>query len=997
MTAFETFRDVFILAPLFSLWFLSTGLLYGQAADLKGRRIVQIQCTPPDVLDPEDLARAQPIKIGDLLQDDSVSEAIDSLFATGEFEDIRVEAQPLGSGVALRFVTVPVRYIAAVAIDGKVTDPPNRGELTSLPQLARGNLFRDEDLQTALERMKKLLVANGFYEASLEPAVKAIDDRQMFLRFDLKHGKRAKYEMPVVHGETKLSMDTVVRATGWRVRFINVWRQVTQSRTRNGPIGVQSKYQSQDRLKASVRLEELNYDAKQRRVQPILNIDPGPRVKVSVDGTKLSGRVLKRYVPVFQERAVDNDLLAEGARNLRDYLQSRGYYDVTVDFRNSPPEEDLESITYVISLGTRAKLTHLEITGNKYFDQETVRERMFIEPASFHLWRGRYSQAFVKKDEENIANLYRASGFRDVKVTSDTAPRKAKIGVVVHIEEGPQWVVDAVALEGMAEEDRQALEPQLASAAGQPFSEVALAADRNLALTYYSSHGYPSADFKAVWSATAVPHHVNVKYTAEPGERQYVRQILTTGLTHTRQKLIAERITLKAGDPLSGVTQRSIQKSLYDMGVFARIDTAIENPDGKTNHKYLLYAFDEANRYTLSVGVGAQVGRFGTPSSSSLSSAGGETGFSPIFSLNVNRLNFLGMGHTVSLRTTYSSLQKRASISYFVPRFQNVEGRSITFTLLYDQTLDVRTFAAKREEASVQLSQKFSRSTTGLFRFAFRQVGVSDVVIPTLLIPQLLQSVRIGILSMNLARDRRDNSADPHRGSYNTVDIGLATKHFGSQRSFGRALLRNATYYRLSRNVVLARQTQFGVITPFAAPAGLSPLESVPLPERFFGGGADSLRAFPYNQAGPRDTGAALVPGGPTSQPSGFPLGGNALVFNTVEVRFPLLGDNIQGVLFHDMGNVYNSIRDISFRFHQRDLNDFNYAVHAAGFGLRYRTPIGPVRGDLAYSINPPSYIGFSGTAVDLLHCGTTATPLCASTQQRVSHFQFFFSIGQTF
>jgi outer membrane protein assembly factor BamA len=325
----------------------------------------------------------------------------------------------------------------------------------------------------------------------------------------------------------------------------------------------------------------------------------------------------------------------------------------------------------------------------------------------------------------------------------------------------------------------------------------------------------------------------------------------------------------------------------------------------------------------------------------------------------------------------------------------NVDGRNITFTALWDNTFNVRTFASKREEGSVQLSQKFSKSLTGLFRYSYRRVSVSDVIIPVLLVPQLLAPVRIGMLSFNLAQDRRDNPADPHRGIYNTADIGLSAKFFGSQRSFGRVLLRNATYYRLTKTVVLARQTQFGVITPFAAPAGLSERESVPLPERFFGGGADSLRAFPYNQAGPRDVGTALVPGGPSSQPTGFPLGGNALFFNNVEVRFPFIGENIQGVLFHDMGNVFSTISNISFRFHQRNLQDFDYAAHAVGFGVRYRTPIGPIRGDLAYSINPPSFVGFKGTPAELLQC-TAATP-CQGVKQNVSHFQFFFSIGQTF
>ena len=116
----------------------------------------------------------------------------------------------------------------------------------------------------------------------------------------------------------------------------------------------------------------------------------------------------------------------------------------------------------------------------------------------------------------------------------------------------------------------------------------------------------------------------------------------------------------------------------------------------------------------------------------------------------------------------------------------------------------------------------------------------------------------------------------------------------------------------------------------------------MPLPERFYGGGSSSHRGFPDNQAGPRDL------------KTGFALGGNALLFHSTELRFPFLGDNITGVFFHDLGNVYSDLGSISFRYKQRDLTDFNYMEHAVGFGVRYRTPVGPIRLDLAYSLNPP-------------------------------------------
>jgi outer membrane protein assembly complex protein YaeT len=739
-------------------------------------------------------------------------------------------------------------------------------------------------------------------------------------------------------------------------------------------------------------------------VRPTLNIDPGPRVQVTALGAGVSKRVLKRYVPVFEEHAVDNDLLAEGKRNLMDYFQAQGYYDVDIDFRVLPPKDDLETIQYVISRGQRYKVVKLSIIGNHYFKGDTIRERMYMQAASFTMRRGRYSEAFQRKDEGMIGDLYRSNGFRDVAVKSvvnrNYGGKTGEIAVTVTIEERPQWMVDDLSLVGIQQLNSKDIASQLASIARQPFSDVNLASDRAVVLTYYYEKGFPAATFKADWTPSATPHHVNVTYTVTEGNRQYVRRVITSGITRTRQSLVDKNITFHPGDPLSAVEETEIQKNLYDLGVFARVDTAIQDPDGDTSHKYVIYNFEEANRYSLGVGFGLQAGRYGNPNGNNLSSPGGSTSASPLISLDVNRLNFLGVGQTVGVHLLYSLLERRGSATYEIPRFLGNKKRTVTFTLLYDDSFNVLTFASQREEASVQVSQRFSKSLHGSFQFAYRRVSVNNVVIPVLLVPGLEQPVRIGILGANLQQDRRDNSADPHRGMYNTLDIGLASSVFASQRSFGRILARNATYHPLTKSIVLARQTQFGVIVPFDTPAGISAQESVPLGERFYGGGPDTLRAFAFDQAGPRDTGAPLVPGGPSSAPTGLPLGGNALFYNNVELRFPLIGSNIGGVLFHDMGNIYSSLSNMSLSFHQSDEKDFNYTAQAVGFGIRYKTPLGPLRLDLAYALNPPSFVGFKGTAQQLLQCNPNQTYTsgpCVGVPQTLSHFQFFFSIGQAF
>jgi outer membrane protein insertion porin family len=998
-------RSVLLLLAMATL--LPVAALAGQASQFAGKRILEIQYSPQSSLDLADLAKAQPLKAGEVFRAEDIAKAIDGLFATGQFDDISVEAEASGEGVIVRFVTKPVWFIGGVSVEGKVTPPPSRDQIANTGQIALGTAFRDEDIATAVENAQRLMQANGFYEAQIVTQTERNPGtQQVFLTLQVTPGKRAKYDAPIAQGDKTLSEGTILRITGWRVPLIHLWRHVTDDRTRTGLEKLMAKYQNQERLTARVQLDKLDYDAARRRVRPSVTLAPGPKVKVRAVETKVSKSVLKRYVPIYEERAVFEDLLVEGKRNLQDYFQGRGYYDVDVEFRVQPERNDVQTIEYVIAKGDRYKLARVVISGNHYFDAATVRERMFMRPKAFNFRYGRYSEAFRRKDQETIADLYKSNGFRDVKVSSvvdrNYNGKPGMVAVTLNIEEGPQWLVDTVTIDGIENVDRDTLTAHMVSRSGQPFADANLAEDRNSVLTYYYQHGHPAADCKAQWRPSNTRNHVNVSYAVTEGMAQFVRGVLVSGLRTTRQRLIDKQVTLRAEDPLSPIEQTNIQKRLYDLGIFARVDTAVLNPAGDMAHKYILYDIEEANRYNVALGLGAQVGRFGTPSSTSLSSPNGSTGFSPEVSLDLNRQNFLGIGHTVSLRGVYSTLEKRASATYQQPRFFNSDTRSMSYSVLYDDSLNVLTFASKRTEASVQLSQKYSKSLTGLFRFAYRRVSVSSVIIPVLLVPQLVQPVRIGMFSTNLIQERRDNPTDPHHGMYNTADISLATRYFGSQRSLGRVLLRNATYYRLTPAIVLARQTQFGFITPFSAPAGVSEQQSVPLPERFFGGGADSLRAFPYNQAGPRDTGAILVAGGSASQPTGFPLGGNALFFNNVELRFPLLGENIQGVLFHDMGNVYGTLSDISFRFRQRNLQDFGYAAQAAGFGIRYRTPVGPVRLDLAYSLNPPKYQGFSGTPQQLLQCNPNAPPgslpgYCRPSRQNVSHFQFFFSIGQTF
>jgi outer membrane protein insertion porin family len=935
-----------------------------------------------------------------------VGETIDRMFKTGVYSDIRVDAELSTAGVSVNFLTKATLFVGHVDVKGKVKTPPSKSSLMSVAGFSLGDTFDENALPEADKKLKELFVRNGFYDADVH-VEKELDPNSQLVSITIQvdPGKRARFEMPEIHGETKLPEATILRATGWRVILIHRWRHVTQALMDKGVDGVKKKYQKKDRLSVTVDLENIDHDAATGRVKPTLAIDAGPKIEVKAIEAKIRKGRLKHYVPVYEEGATDNDLLVEGARNLRDYFQNSGYPDVEVTFRKTPVENDTQTIEYVIARGARKKLVHVAIEGNRFFNTSRLRERIFLTPVSFRFWHGRYSEGFRKRDEEAITSLYQANGFRDVSVTSsveeDYKGKENQIAATYHVKEGAMWVVGKFQIEGLDPEAQKQLLPHLASGAGEPYAYLNVDADRNLVLRHLSQLGYPGASFKYEATSSSGPHQVDLTYTVIRGRQEFVRGVTLLGLTRTRSNLTDKTIALKPGDPLSQMAVNATQQKLEDLGVFARVDSTILDPDGEARDKYVIYDVEEAHRYTMRVGIGAEIAQIG-PSSTDLAAPAGGTGFSPRFLLNVSRIDFLGLGHTIDFDGRLSNLEQRAAITYTIPEIFKSRNRKLKFATLYDYSSDVRTFTSKREEASIQLSQKLSKPTTIFFQYAYRRVSVSNVAIPDLLVPQLAQPVRIGMFSTNLVQDRRDNPADAHHGLYNTIDVGVASNILGSQRNFARALGRNATYYELPNKWVLARQTTFGIIQPYKLTSDFSATDAIPLPERFFGGGNLTMRGFGENQAGPRDIGMAAGANETETQPTGFPLGGNALFFNTVELRVPLLGENIGGVLFHDMGNIYTNIDSMSFRFRQRNDQDFNYAVQAVGFGIRYKTPIGPVRADFAYSINPPKFVGFSGTIDQLLNCNpqlpASALPsYCTGVPQQLSHFQFFFSIGQTF
>ena len=245
----------------------------------------------------------------------------------------------------------------------------------------------ESDLDQAIDNMQEKLRANGLYNATIQRRVdRRPETEEANVYFDLDTGYRAHFDGVELAGQLNQPKESAIKATGWHRALgpirIPGWREVTESRVQTGLEHLRQDFQKGDRLEAKVTLDKLDYHPPANTVTPYLTIDSGPIVEVRTTGTKVSGSRLRELVPIYQERTVDRSLLVEGQRNLAEYFRSKGYFDAQVDFMQYDPEPNRSLIEYNITSGDRHKLKHIEITGNRYFDTATLRERMYLQTAS---------------------------------------------------------------------------------------------------------------------------------------------------------------------------------------------------------------------------------------------------------------------------------------------------------------------------------------------------------------------------------------------------------------------------------------------------------------------------------------------------------------------------------------------------------------------------------------------------------------------------------------
>jgi len=906
-------------------------------------------------------------KVGTPYNEATIEATAQALKQAGDFPNVDISVEPEVAGLRVNFLLEPAYYLGMVEF-------PGVGKYFPYTRLLQVVNLPDEDpydpsrIPVAETALADFLRRNGYFQAKVHAEPKIDDAHELVsVSFVVEMGKQARISSVKLEGPDNPESARLLHAVkSLRARLsgglLKSGKPYTPERISEATKLMKGTLIKQRRLASSIHENPPQYNSGTNRVDVSFKVELGPVVTVRTVGAKLTaipflaGRQMKKLIPIYSEGTVDRDLVEEGQRNLTDYFEKKGFYDakVTINYQKQP---DQILIVYTIDRGKKHKVDRIFFNGNYELSAKELMDQVTVKKSHI-LTHGRVSQKLLKQSTANIEALYRDRGYEEVKVKPRTVDREPKIDVAFDIEEGTQTIVEDVQVSGNQNIALGQLTAPIGFQlrAGVPFSPRKLAEDRNRISATYLNRGYLNAEVKtAVKQNPDDPHRVNVAYAITENQLVRIGEVAYLGQKQTRLWLINKTANIPPETPMRRDQMLAAESRLYDLNIFDWSSVGPRKPITDQTDEMALVKVHEAKRNEIVYGFGFEVshrggniptGTVALPGGSGTIGLGGNqiapsqsTFASPRGSIQFNRRNLRGLDETASASILLSRLDQRALTTYTQPHFIGSQWQSLT-SFSVERTSENPLFTAGLGDLSFQVERLISRkfNTRLQLRYDFNKTTLSHLLVPQLVLPQD-QHVLLSTWSATLIRDTRDKPLDAHRGSFSTVNFGITPTAFGSSANFAK-LFGQYAYYKPVHSLVFANSFRLGLAAPFSG-------SFVPTSQLFFSGGGTSLRGFPIDQAGPQ----RLVPFCNVLQgQSGcvnvtVPVGGRGLFILNSEARFPLgITKALGGVVFYDGGNVFSAINFNNF------VNNYSNTV---GVGLRYATPIGPIRFDIGRNLNP--------------------------------------------
>jgi outer membrane protein insertion porin family len=914
---------------------------------------------------------------GEPFSQEKVEQTVAALKATGKFKEVQLQVDPEADGVRVLMILEPAVWFGIFEFPGAERFAYSR--LTQIANYPPQAPYNVEDIEGDRQSLVKFFQQEGYFQAEVQPETKVDAQRGLAnVIFHVTLKRRAKFGAIVISDTTPEGAVTLSRALGtlWArargaaIRPGKAYHRSTLSKATNY---LQNQLAKQDHLAAQVKLEGAEYHADTNRADIHLAVNTGPLVHVQLEGAHLFSWTRKSLLPVYQGIGVDDESVQEGRQALVSYFQAKGYFDVEVDAQSTTAKSG-DTIVYRITKEKKHKVDEVKLAGNSKVSSDDLVNHIAVQKKHFFS-PGKFSEKLVRDSVKNLQAVYQSRGFSSAKVVSTVDNRGGDIKVAFKVTEGPLDIVNSLQIEGADTFPEDKFAPGgLKLDAGKPYSQALVQADRASIVAQYLKAGYLTSSFRQ--TATVVskddPHHINVVYHLYEGPQVIAGDVITLGRAQTKQRLIDRDVSsIHPGAPLTETELLTAESQLYNhTGVFDWAEVDPKRQITTQTKEDVLVKVHEAKRNQITYGFGFElINRGGSVPSGTVTVPGlppvglpttfttsEKTFYGPRGTFQFTRNNIRGKGETLSFTGFAGRLDQRGAVYYIDPNFLWSPWRA-TASFTGERNEENPVYSSQQELGSFQVQRDLdkARATTLFLRYSFSKTDLTRIEIPNLVL-EADQHVRLSTIAANLTRDTRDNALDAHKGILRSLELDFSTSKLGSSVDFTK-LTGQAAYYKTGfHDITFANSLRIGLAQPFAN-------SRVPISEAFFTGGGNSLRGFPLDGAGPQRQ-VEVCPNGTTGCKVFIqvPSGGNELLLINSEARIPLpIKKGLGMVVFYDGGNVFPNVG-----FH-----DFTSLYsNNVGLGLRYATPVGPVRIDLGHNLNP--------------------VPGISSTQ-------YFISIGQAF
>jgi|WetSurMetagenome_2_1015567.scaffolds.fasta_scaffold00012_21 outer membrane protein insertion porin family len=629
-----------------------------------------------------------------------------------------------------------------------------------------------------------------------------------------------------------------------------------------------------------------------------ISLTKGSRLDVSFEGNSHIGAgTLKKEVPFFELDSFSYDLLEETVRRIVALYHKEGYSDIQIAPIVSQSKDSL-SVKFYINEGIRYHV------GKVAFEGVTLpADRL---KALLTLQTGEdYNPDLLAPDAETIREFYRALGYiyaeakePVVDINNDNA------SIVFGFREGIQVKIAKINIVDNKAIPADKILKEIPLKKGAPYNETDMLNSKIRMLDLYHKIGFLEAAIniqREISGKEAV-----ITFNIREGAKSRFGKTVVIGNEDTRRVVITRALKHKEEEPFNNSILLSERQTLYRTGIFSGID--IQPADRIGQQRDVLYRIEEGDAGAVEFGVGyAEYEKF--------------RGF-----IDISHRNLFGMNREVAFRTELSTLTRRFILSYSEPWFFN-ESLSFKVQLMkeYRKELNIDTqdvtYRLDRHVALAGVEKKLSAKLKANVYYELTQVKTYDVSPDIVLTKEDTGTLIISAIKAGLIYDTRDNPFEPHKGLLAGFTYKLASAAFLSETNFGKAQAYVNVYQALSKDLVFAGSVRGGYANSFDKNANL------PLVERFFLGGRTTVRGYDQDMLGPKGS-------------DNNPTGGNIFLMGNAEFRLHIW-KGFGLVLFVDAGNVWQNSNDV----------DPKTIKYTTGAGLRYNTPVGPIRVDYGYKL----------------------------------------------